>query len=136
MQVSEDLVRSLPKTDLHLHLDGSLRLESMLELAREQGIKLPAESLESLGKQLRMGDGERSLERYLSAFDHTLSVLQEKEALQRCAYELALDNQAEGVRYLEVRFAPQLHVSAQFDAWMPLCGWSRMITLLTVSDES
>ena len=83
MKVSEDLVRALPKTDLHLHLDGSLRLETMLELAREQGIKLPEESLEGLGKLMRMGEGERSLERYLTAFDHTLSVLQEKEALER-----------------------------------------------------
>ncbi len=109
MQVSEELVRALPKTDLHLHLDGSLRLETMLELAREQGIKLPADSVEGLGKLLRMGAGERSLNRYLTAFDHTLSVLQEKDALERCAYELAEDCAAENVRYIEVRFSPILH---------------------------
>ncbi|MFQ5600616.1 MAG: adenosine deaminase [Candidatus Krumholzibacteriia bacterium] len=104
-----DLVRALPKTDLHLHLDGSLRLETMLGLAGEQGIRLPASDTEALGRLVRMGDGERSLERYLTAFDHTLAVLQEKEAIERAAYELAEDCAAENVRYIEVRFSPILH---------------------------
>jgi adenosine deaminase len=108
-QISEELVRALPKTDLHLHLDGSLRLETMLDLAREQGIRLPADDLVGLGKIMRMGEGERSLERYLTAFDHTLSLLQEKEAIERCAYELALDCAEENIRYIEVRFSPILH---------------------------
>jgi adenosine deaminase len=109
LPVSEDLIRALPKTDLHLHLDGSLRLESILDLAREQGIRLPAEDPASLGRLVRMGDGERSLERYLKAFDVTLAVLQEKEALERAAYELACDCADENVRYIEVRFSPILH---------------------------
>ena len=108
-QIPEELVRSLPKTDLHLHLDGSLRLETMLELAREQGIRLPASDAEGLRRLVCMGEGERSLERYLTAFDHTLAVLQEKEAIERCAYELAWDCAAENVRYIEVRFSPILH---------------------------
>jgi adenosine deaminase len=107
--IPEELVRSLPKTDLHLHLDGSLRLETMLELAREQGIRLPASDPEGLRRLVCMGEGERSLERYLTAFDHTLAVLQEKEAIERCAYELARDCAAENVRYIEVRFSPILH---------------------------
>ncbi|HZL85722.1 MAG TPA: adenosine deaminase [Candidatus Krumholzibacteria bacterium] len=107
--IPADLVRALPKTDLHLHLDGSLRLETMLELATEQGIRLPADDVDGLARQLRMGAGERSLERYLTAFDTTLSVLQEKEAIERCAYELAADCAAENVRYIEVRFSPILH---------------------------
>ena len=107
--VPEALIRALPKTDLHLHLDGSLRLETILELAREQGIRLPAGDQESLGRLLRMGGGERSLERYLEAFQITLKVLQEKEAIERAAYELARDCAAENVRYIEVRFSPILH---------------------------
>jgi adenosine deaminase len=107
--VPAELIRALPKTDLHLHLDGSMRLETILELGRDQGIRLPASEPEPLGKLLRMGDGERSLERYLQAFDVTLSVLQEKEALERAAYELAVDCADENVRYIEVRFSPILH---------------------------
>jgi adenosine deaminase len=107
--VPEDLLRALPKTDLHLHLDGSLRLATILELAREQGIRLPAPDAESLAPLLRMGAGERSLERYLQAFDVTLAVMQETDALERAAYELACDCAAENVRYIEVRFSPILH---------------------------
>jgi adenosine deaminase len=109
LSIPELLVRALPKTDLHLHLDGSLRLETMLELAREQGIRLPADDPEGLARYVRMGEGERSLERYLTAFDVTLSVLQEKGAVERCAYELAEDCADENVRYIEVRFSPILH---------------------------
>lgn len=108
-QISEELVRALPKTDLHLHLDGSLRLETMLDLSREQGIRLPADDAEGLGRVVRMGEGERSLERYLTAFDYTLALLQEKEAIERCAYELAQDCAEENIRYIEVRFSPILH---------------------------
>src|SRR5262245_8942961 len=107
--VPDELIRALPKTDLHLHLDGSLRPQTILELGREQGIRLPADDLESLARLVRMGDGERSLERYLQAFDVTLAVLQEAEALSRAAYELAADCAAENVRYIEVRFSPILH---------------------------
>lgn len=107
--VSDALIRALPKTDLHLHLDGSLRLDSILDLAREQGIRLPATDHEALARLVQMGEGERSLERYLKAFDVTLSVLQEAEALERAAYELAVDCADENVRYIEVRFSPILH---------------------------
>jgi adenosine deaminase len=107
--VPAELLQALPKTDLHLHLDGSLRLESILDLAREQGIRLPATEPADLARLVRMGEGERSLERYLKAFDITLAVLQEKEAVERAAYELAVDCAAENVRYIEVRFSPILH---------------------------
>jgi adenosine deaminase len=107
--VPDELIRALPKTDLHLHLDGSLRPATILELGREQHIRLPADDLESLARLVRMGDGERSLERYLQAFDVTLAVLQEADALSRAAYELAADCAAENVRYIEVRFSPILH---------------------------
>ena len=107
--VTEALVRALPKTDLHCHLDGSLRLRTILELAREQGVKLPAETPEGLAKAIHAGQNCDSLEDYLTAFDITLAVLQTEDSLRRVAYELAIDCARENVRYLEVRYSPVLH---------------------------
>jgi adenosine deaminase len=107
--VTEELVRALPKTDLHCHLDGSLRLGTILALAEEQGVALPADTPDGLARAIHMGKTCASLEDYLTAFDVTLAVLQTEEALYRAAYELAVDCAAENVRYLEVRYSPVLH---------------------------
>ncbi len=114
MPLTASLVKALPKTDLHVHLDGSLRLSTLIELARERGIALPATSAEGL-RDLVFKDRYGSLAEYLEGFRYTVAVLQDSEALERAAYELALDNLAEGVRYIEVRFAPQLHVNGDLD---------------------
>jgi adenosine deaminase len=106
---SDALLRALPKTDLHCHLDGSLRLSSLIELARERKISLPSESEAGL-RELVFKKQYRDLPDYLHGFAYTCAVLQDSEALERAAYELGEDCLAEGVRYLEVRFAPQLHV--------------------------
>ncbi len=110
-----DLIRKLPKTDLHLHLDGSLRLSTLLELARERRVELPSWTEEGL-LDLVFKETYRSLPEYLEGFRFTTAVLQDAEAMERAAYELALDNQAEGVRYIEVRFAPQLHIHSGFSS--------------------
>jgi adenosine deaminase len=107
--VTEELLRALPKTDLHCHLDGSLRLATLLDLAEKQKVRLPADTPEGLAKAIHMGETCASLEDYLVAFDVTLAVLQTEEALYRVAYELATDCAAENVRYLEVRYSPVLH---------------------------
>ena len=107
--VTDELLRALPKTDLHCHLDGSLRLQTLLELADAQGVRLPADTPEGLARAVRAGAQCESLEDYLTAFDVTLSVLQTEDALRRAAHELALDCAAENVRYLEVRYSPVLH---------------------------
>lgn len=99
----------LPKTDLHVHLDGSMRLETVLELAREQGMELPATDLAGLRAAMHIGEISGSLVKYLQAFDVTLQVLQTRDALYRAAYELAEDAARENVRYMEVRYAPMLH---------------------------
>jgi adenosine deaminase len=109
-----ELIRRLPKTDLHVHLDGSLRLSTLVELARERRIPLPSETPEGL-EALVFRPRYRDLAEYLEGFRYTVAVLQDREALERTAFELAEDCQAEGVRYLEVRFAPQLHVQPGFD---------------------
>ena len=107
--VTEDLLRALPKTDLHCHLDGSMRLKTILQLAESQKVKLPAETEDGLARAIHQGEVCKSLEDYLVAFDVTLSVLQTEESLYRSAYELAIDAASENVRYLEVRYSPALH---------------------------
>ena len=109
IELTREFVHSLPKTDLHVHLDGSMRLDTILELAEERGVKLPADDRDGLAKAIHMGELCESLTDYLTAFDVTLSVLQDTPALYRAAYELAEDAAAENVRYMEVRYAPNLH---------------------------
>lgn len=107
--VSEELIRALPKTDLHVHLDGSLRLSTILELAQIQGVELPASDEAGLRAAMNIGQNTGSLVEYLKAFEITLRVLQTEEGLYRAAYELAEDAAQENVRYMELRYAPMLH---------------------------
>jgi adenosine deaminase len=104
-----DFFRELPKTDLHVHLDGSLRLSTILELAEQEGIELPARDEAGLRAAMHLGENCGSLVEYLKAFDITLQVMQNEASLRRIAYELAEDAAAENVRYMEVRYAPMLH---------------------------
>ena len=104
-----EFIDRIPKTDLHVHLDGSLRLSTLIELARESGVNLPSFTEQGLC-DLVFKSSYANLDEYLSGFAWTVRVLQTPEALERVAYELALDSSAEGVRHLEVRFAPQLHM--------------------------
>src|SRR5438477_9844672 len=89
--VTQELLHALPKTDLHCHLDGSLRLRTMLELADKQGVKLPADNEEGLAKAMKLAARHKNLEEYLKGFDTTLSVMQTEESLYRTSYELAQD---------------------------------------------
>ncbi len=104
-----ELIEQLPKTDLHVHLDGSLRLTTILELAEKQKIDLPARDPEGLRAAMRLGENCGSLVEYLKAFDITLRVMQTEDSLRRIAFELAEDAARENVRYMEVRYAPMLH---------------------------
>jgi adenosine deaminase len=110
LPVTEELLHALPKTDLHCHLDGSLRLRTLLELAEQQEVRLPADSEDGLAKAMKLGQRHGSLEEYLKGFDITLSVMQTEDALYRTAYELAIDAAAENCRLIEVRYAPVLHL--------------------------
>jgi adenosine deaminase len=109
VRLSKEFIRRLPKTDLHVHLDGSLRLSTILELARERKIELPATEPAALAEAMHVGQNTGSLVKYLEAFDITLRVLQHAEGLYRAAYELAEDAAKENVRYMEVRYSPMLH---------------------------
>lgn len=104
-----EVVRAMPKAELHCHLDGSLRPSTLLSLSAEQGIALPHQEPAALAGWMRVDDA-RNLEEYLARFEITLAVMQTPEPLARIAYELVLDAAHDGVRYVEVRFCPALHV--------------------------
>jgi len=104
---SDAFIRDMPKTDLHLHLDGSLRLSSLIEMAKKSGVELPSYT-ESGMRDLVFKDSYANLPEYLHGFKYTCAVLRDLENLERASYELAVDNIEEGVYYIEPRFAPQL----------------------------
>ncbi|MGS2647557.1 adenosine deaminase [Streptosporangium sp. LJ11] len=105
-------IRLAPKVLLHDHLDGGLRPETIIDLARESGYdKLPATETDSLRAWFRESADSGSLERYLETFDHTVGVMQTREALVRVAAECAEDLAEDGVVYAEVRYAPEQHTS-------------------------
>lgn len=124
IQITRELLLALPKTDLHVHLDGSVRIPTLIELASEYNVKLPSYTEEGL-RELVFKDRYNNLTEYLHGFGYTCAVLQTELALERAAYELGLDNQAEGVRYVEVRFAPQLHVHGHMNTVMVLKAVNR-----------
>lgn len=102
-----DHLRRMPKAELHVHLDGSLRPDTMLELSREAGLEPPAAGAEALRRYMLVDDA-RDLVEYLTRFDHTIALLQVPEAIERVAREMVHDAAADGLRHLEVRYCPQL----------------------------
>jgi adenosine deaminase len=115
VRLSRDVLRRLPKAELHCHLDGSVRPRTVLELAKEQGVRLPTTKLPELARLLQAGKRTRNLGDYLRIFDLTLAVMQRKEALYRIAFELVEDCAGENVRHLEVRYSPILHRQKRLD---------------------
>ncbi|MBT3340442.1 MAG: adenosine deaminase family protein [Planctomycetes bacterium] len=113
-KITRELLEALPKSDLHLHLDGSLRPSTLIELARDRKVKLPAYSEAGLYKKV-FKDQYTDLNDYLTGFAYTCAVLRDAESLERAAFELCVDCQNENVLYAEIRFAPQLHTHAGFE---------------------
>jgi adenosine deaminase len=111
MKISDSLLKKLPKVELHCHLDGSLRIETILDLAQRQNVSLPSYDASGLTKILTIGKKRGSLEDYIARFDITLSVMQTPDSLKRIAYELIEDVAAENIRYIEIRYSPILHTS-------------------------
>ncbi|UCH63181.1 MAG: adenosine deaminase [Fidelibacterota bacterium] len=109
MEMDLDFFRRLPKAELHCHLDGSLRPQTILDLAARQKVDLPTRDAGELQAMITIGDRIGSLEDYINHFQLPLQVLQTPEALELAAYELAEDAWDDGVRYMEVRYSPILH---------------------------
>jgi len=103
---NEQLAR-LPKAELHVHLDGSLRPGTLIDLAAERNVALPTSDPDELAAHMLVTDAT-SLEDYLAPFATTLRVMQDREGLERVSYELAEDHAVENVWYVEVRFCPLL----------------------------
>jgi adenosine deaminase len=95
---------------LHEHLDGVLRPQTIIELAREIGYSdIPTEDPDELAEWFHRGANKGNLAEYLQGFAHTIAVMQTEEALERVAYEQAEDLSGDGVVYFETRFAPIFH---------------------------
>ena len=109
INITEGLIRSLPKVQLHDHLDGGLRPETIIELAQSHNIKLPETDPEKLSRWFYTGGKKRSLKEYLKGFKITTAVMQTEEALSRIAYEMMEDINNDGIVYIETRFSPLFH---------------------------
>lgn len=107
--LSSEIIRKAPKVELHEHLDGGLRPETIIELAKERGVALPSQDPKELKEWFVRGCEQKSLVLYLETFAITTAVMQDEEALFRIAKEEVLDLAKENVVYAEIRFAPQLH---------------------------
>ncbi|MDO7908618.1 adenosine deaminase [Paenibacillus sp. JX-17] len=105
----KEILRKMPKLDLHLHLDGSVKTATILDLARQRGIKLPAVDADGLIPHMKVSGRCGSLVEYLSKFDFVAGFLHTGEALERVAFELVEQAAADNCEYIEVRFGPQLH---------------------------
>jgi adenosine deaminase len=121
---SDAFIHEMPKSDLHLHLDGSLRIPTLIEMAKKGNIKMPSYTEEGL-RELVFKSSYANLGEYLHGFQYTCSALRDLENIERVAYELAIDNQNENVYYIEARFAPQLMMDAE-----------RGLTMETVMDAA
>lgn len=105
--LTRERIGRMPKAELHVHLDGSLRPETMIDLARKKRVMLPSTDPETLRRHMLVTDA-RDLEDYLKRFDITVALLQTPEAIERVAYEMVEDGARDNLRYLEVRYCPHL----------------------------
>jgi adenosine deaminase len=106
---------TLPKIELHCHLDGSLRPETIIDIAKREGINIPSFDTEEIKRELIAPLECESLDEYLEKFSLPNLVMQSKENLRRITFELLEDAAQENVKYMEIRFAPLLHTAKGLD---------------------
>ena len=113
-RISPALVQRLPKCDLHVHLDGSIRVKTIRDAANKLGVRLPTQDLKKLARYVQAPSDCRSLSDFLKAFELFYPALKDPEVLERISYELCEDASKENIRYMEVRFAPILQAREGF----------------------
>ena len=105
------MIDKLPKVELHCHLDGSIRVDTIIDIAKKENIKLDSYEKCYVEKLVQVPNDCTSLNEYLKRFDLANKVMQKSEHIKRITFELLEDAQKENVKYIEVRFAPLLHVN-------------------------
>lgn len=103
-------MRKLPKIELHCHLDGSVRVETIIDIAKKENLELPSYNMNDIKKLVQVPLDCTSLDEYLEKFDLPNKVMQTKENIKRITFELVEDAANENVKYIEIRFAPMLHM--------------------------
>lgn len=104
-------IKNIPKTELHCHIDGSLRPSTIIELLRKNNLSLPTSNLNNIEDNFKINGSCSSLKDYLNKFDFPIKVMQKKEDLYRVTFELLEDAKEDGIRYIELRFAPYFHTA-------------------------
>jgi len=99
--VPEEILKKIPKVDLHCHLDGCVRTPTIIELAKKQKVKLPTEDIEELNKYVQVSPDCRSLTEFLKAFEFFYPLLKNPYAVEKIGYELCEDAASENIKYLE-----------------------------------
>jgi adenosine deaminase len=102
--------RAIPKAELHLHLDGSVRPRTVLDLAKQNAVAVPTDDVGKLQSYLEATERTASLVEYITYFELPIAVMQTGPALERVTYELCEDLAKDNVRYAEIRYGPWLHV--------------------------
>ena len=100
-------LKSLPKIDLHRHLEGSLRLETLLDIARKYNLNVPTRDLEALRPFVQVTNDPPTHEAFLRKFEVLRHFYRSPEMIQRLVYEAIADAAVDNVKYLELRFSPQ-----------------------------
>jgi adenosine deaminase len=114
---------NLPKIDLHRHLEGSLRLETVVELAQQHGVDLPSYDIEQLRPLVQVTYDPPDFNCYLNKFHILRRIYSAHQAIERVAYEAVADAAAENVRYLELRFSPSAQAAAQGFSFADTTDW-------------
>ncbi|UCC63136.1 MAG: adenosine deaminase [Anaerolineae bacterium] len=126
MTLTRDLhgfLQGLPKIDLHRHLEGSLRLETVVGLARENGVSLPSYDIERLRPLVQVTDDPPDFDRYLGKFHILRRIYSTPQVIERLAYETVADAAADNVRYLELRFSPSAQAAAHGFSFSDTTDW-------------
>lgn len=100
---------NLPKIELHCHLDGSVRVSTIIDIAKKENIEIPSFKEEIVKKFIEVPKDCTSLNEYLKKFELPNKIMQSSYSLERIAFELLEDAASENIKYIEIRFAPQLH---------------------------